>query len=218
MKITLMLLSPHGRRTPAGSRRCTRAAHITRDAVKNLVPLPFLWYCRKRQFSRREENPGRRSNGFASLLSLRVGLVAHCSLPVCFNNKPGTALTSGVPRHWILRNRPSLNICYRNKAFLPSRPIISFSPRLACDGMKGLSCAVDWLRPDRSFLVPVGIASGHLRMLQTQSSRSMSNWRPIAGFVRRSQDRSSWNFVFRAWCLPLFLNTSELGGRSKERS
>jgi hypothetical protein len=35
--------------------------------------------------------------------------------------------------------------------------------------MRGSSCAADWLRPDQSFPVPVGIASGHLKMLQTQT-------------------------------------------------
>jgi hypothetical protein len=98
----------------------------------------------------------------------------------------------------------------------PSLQITSCSPRLACDGMRGSSCVVGWLRPDRSSPVPVGIVSGHSMMLPIQRSRSLSNWRPIAGFVRRSQDRLLWNFVLPAGCFPSFLNTSRSGVRSKE--
>jgi hypothetical protein len=127
-----------------------------------------------------------------------------------------TALRSGVPRHSIPRNRPSLKVCCRNKALPPSLQITSCSPRLACDGMRGSSCVVGWLRPDRSSPVPVGIVSGHSMMLPIQRSRSLSNWRPIAGFVRRSQDRLLWNFVLPAGCFPSFLNTSRSGVRSKE--
>jgi hypothetical protein len=74
---------------------------------------------------------------------------------------------------------------------------------------------VGWLRPDRSFLVPVGIASGQLKMLPIQRSRWKSNWRPIAGFVMRSQDRLPWDFVFLVGCSPLLSSTSESGVRSK---
>jgi len=118
-------------------------------------------------------------------------------------------LTSGVPRYRILRNMPSLNAFCRNKE-LPSLLLItSFNSLLACVGMRGSSCVVDWLIPDQSFLVPVGIVSGQSKTLQPSHSHTRNNCSRIARFAMHSWHGFLWDGVFLGECSPLSRSTSE---------
>jgi hypothetical protein len=62
--------------------------------------------------------------------------------------------------------------------------------------MKASFSVAVWLRPDPSFLVPVGIGFGRLKMFLLSRKSTNSDCRAIAGFAMRSAHTSIWNCCF----------------------